>query len=124
MVLQHVIVTDSLIQPGDMMRSKKKPKFYRRHFPWQKVMQIYLNLFHWVPLITRDRWFGPNKWQAITWACGDSSLRHIDGLVQDCRNSSALAVELLQSCTKPSICVTRPEWLKYFGAYVYEEKLF
>ena len=29
---------------------------------------------------------------------------HIDGLVQDCSNSSALAVELLQFCTKPSIC--------------------
>ena len=32
---------------------------------------------------------------------------HIDGLVQDCSNSSiALAMELLQSCTKPSICTT------------------
>ena len=30
---------------------------------------------------------------------------HIDGLVPDCSNSSALAVELLQSCTKPLICV-------------------
>ena len=30
------------------------------------------------------------------------SCYHIDGLVQDCRNSSALAMELLQSCTKPS----------------------
>ena len=29
---------------------------------------------------------------------------HINGLVQDCSNSSALAMELLQSCTKPSIC--------------------
>ena len=28
---------------------------------------------------------------------------HIGGLVQDCSNSSALAMELLQSCTKPSI---------------------
>ena len=28
---------------------------------------------------------------------------HVDGLVQDCSNSSALAMELLQSCTKPSI---------------------
>ena len=28
----------------------------------------------------------------------------IDGLVQDCSNSSALAMELLQSCTKPTIC--------------------
>ena len=31
------------------------------------------------------------------WRC------HIDGLVQDCSNSSALAVESLQSCAKPSI---------------------
>ena len=28
----------------------------------------------------------------------------IDGLVQDCSNSIANALELLQSCTKPSIC--------------------
>ena len=28
---------------------------------------------------------------------------HFDGLVQDCSNSSALAVELMQSCTKPSV---------------------
>ena len=28
----------------------------------------------------------------------------IDGLVQDCSNSNANALELLQSCTKPSIC--------------------
>ena len=29
---------------------------------------------------------------------------HFDGLLQDCSNSSALAMELLQSCTeKPSI---------------------
>ena len=28
---------------------------------------------------------------------------YIDGLVQDCSNFSALAMELLQSCTKPSI---------------------
>ena len=28
---------------------------------------------------------------------------YINGLVQDCRNSNALAVELLQSFTQPSI---------------------
>ena len=28
---------------------------------------------------------------------------NIDGLVQDCSNSTANALELLQSCTKPSI---------------------
>ena len=30
---------------------------------------------------------------------------HIDGLVQDCSNSSAFALELLQSCTKPLIYI-------------------
>ena len=29
---------------------------------------------------------------------------HIHGLVQDCSVSSALAMGLLHSCTKPSIC--------------------
>ena len=28
---------------------------------------------------------------------------HVDGLVQDCSNSSVLTMELLQSCTKPSM---------------------
>ena len=28
---------------------------------------------------------------------------HINGLVQDCSNSSVLAMELLQSCIKPLI---------------------
>ena len=34
-------------------------------------------------------------------------LYHIDDLVQDCSNSSMLAMELLQSYTKPSICRLR-----------------
>ena len=29
---------------------------------------------------------------------------HLHGLVQDCSISSALAMEILQSCTKPSLC--------------------
>ena len=33
------------------------------------------------------------------------SVFNIDGLVQDCSNSSELALELLQSCTEPSIYV-------------------
>ena len=32
------------------------------------------------------------------------ALRYIDGFGQDCRNSIANALELLQFCTKPSIC--------------------
>ena len=31
-----------------------------------------------------------------------SDTQQINGLVQDCSNSSALAMELLQACTKPS----------------------
>ena len=31
---------------------------------------------------------------------------NIDGLVQNCSNSSALVMKLLQSCTKPSICAS------------------
>ena len=39
---------------------------------------------------------------------------HIGGLVQDCNNSSVLAMELLQSCTKPSIwCVHKVTVLWY-----------
>ena len=35
---------------------------------------------------------------------------YINGLVQDCSNSSALAMELLQSCTNPSISLS---WVSY-----------
>ena len=37
----------------------------------------------------------------------------MDGLVQDCNNSSALAMELLQSCTKPSVYSTNLPWIKW-----------
>ena len=33
-------------------------------------------------------------------------------LVKDRSNSSALTVELLQSFTEPSICITRPQWIQ------------
>ena len=36
--------------------------------------------------------------------------RHTDGLVPDCNTSSANALELLQSCTKPSIHVVQMPW--------------
>ena len=39
----------------------------------------------------------------------ESVMYHIDihGSVQDCVNSSALAIELLQSCSKPSVYVLK-----------------
>ena len=39
-------------------------------------------------------------WIRFVWIL---SMVHIDGLVQDCRNTSALTMELLQSCTTPPI---------------------
>ena len=42
---------------------------------------------------------------------------HIDGLAQDCSNSSALAMELLQSCTKPPImlmCRVETRWTSQY----------
>ena len=34
-------------------------------------------------------------------------VKHIDGLVQDCSNSSALAMELLKSCAKAIVTSIR-----------------
>ena len=44
-----------------------------------------------------------NKYSILTFDGLPWTEAHIDGLVQDCSNSSALAMELLPSCTKPSI---------------------
>ena len=34
----------------------------------------------------------------------ETTILYIDGLVHGCSNHSALAMQLLQSCAKPSIC--------------------
>ena len=47
----------------------------------------------------------------INYCCGDAASGNNDGLVQYCSNSSALAIELLQSCVKPSI------WCNTCGRY-------
>ena len=44
----------------------------------------------------------------------------IDGLVQERRNSSALAIELRLSCTNPSIWMREWGWVcKYLSIYIY-----
>ena len=53
---------------------------------------------------------------------------HADGLMQDCSNSSVLAMELLQSGTEPSICELNGIYCKYFFKcfvlnYKYEKML-
>ena len=60
---------------------------------WPPVLKIHL-------YILQHKWLATGKCFHVmtsSWFC--TSL--IDGLVQDCSNSSVLAMELLQSCTKP-----------------------
>ena len=40
--------------------------------------------------------------EELATTCDVSKYSQIDGFVQDCTNSSALAMNLLQPCTKPS----------------------
>ena len=40
---------------------------------------------------------------------------NFDGLVQDCSISSALALEILQPCTKPSMCDVSFCWVRAIG---------
>ena len=72
-------------------------------------------LLIWCPTFKKYDWQTNNisssntvcKWVLIiSLKQGPGIVNYIDGLVQDCRNSIAYALELLQSCTKPSIlCV-------------------
>ena len=66
---------------------------------WRQLMQI---LYCWVQdgkadsIISQQSFLiGMSQWFVYDY--------EIDGLVQDCSDSSALALELLQSCTKPLI---------------------
>ena len=43
------------------------------------------------------------KSKSMTW---DTIISYINGLVQDCSISIANALDILQSCPKPSICFT------------------
>ena len=47
-----------------------------------------------------------NMDSAVCFLSNSSSQGHFDGLVQDCSISIANALEILQSCTKPSISTT------------------
>ena len=53
-----------------------------------------------------------NEWTPVV-SLHDDHQKSIDinGLMQDCSISSANALEILQSCTMPSISTTSPKWL-------------
>ena len=44
------------------------------------------------------------KYAAFTWG-------YINGFVQNCSISSTLTLKILQSCTKPSVCITIDTWV-------------
>ena len=44
--------------------------------------------------------------------------KYLNGLVQDCSNSTANALELLQSCTKPSILSIKYGWKQKLGIFM------
>ena len=75
--------------------------FFTFSFSWPEVGKLFLIYFFTFSRpevgklfrIYRFYFFSTWIWKIIP---------YFDGLVQDCRNSSELAMELLQSCTKPS----------------------
>ena len=59
-----------------------------------KKMQMLVNAVAWVKIIV-----------LIQMKCVPKGvIDNVNGFVQDCSNSSALAMASLQYCTKPSIC--------------------
>ena len=70
-------------------------------------------------------------WRLMTWLYESQGIsshevdlmikKDIDGLVQECSNSSALAMELLHSCSKPSNSTRWQFWplrMQYFTEYI------
>ena len=109
------------------------PILVRKHLyietaPWiltspGKLQQYYWlcktgKLFAWLRINLNNLLHFKVKWWYQT---------HIDGLVQDCINSSALTTQLSKPCTKPSICIIeiihnvkmRPlvSWMDFHKAY-------
>ena len=97
---------------GRLITRWKKRMYYIHIYRHTDISPIYTNYSPGGQLLS--------GWYTISYRCGhiwcinhiviygmqcenQYMYTHIDGLVQDCSNSSALAMELLQSCTKPSI---------------------
>ena len=58
---------------------------------------------------SKHRWFETQS-RSLWRHYYEQSLHHIDGLVQDPSNPSALALELLQSCTNKPLCLGNVSW--------------
>ena len=73
--------------------------FLSRHWPRNKKNTIFC-ISGDILILVADRTMFVSKWFASV----VKLIPHIDGLVQERRNSSALAMELRLSCTNPSTC--------------------
>ena len=97
----------------------KKPNKYFRKI--KKFLNVKINEWSfsnphpWAHIYNNAQLF-INKGWCIEINYINSMLDHYNGLVQDCSNSSALAMELLQSCTKQSTKIWH--WL-FFKAVIH-----
>ena len=80
--------------------------------PWYALYTLLCSYYcHYTPMTTRAYQFQWH-WCWIDYLImnslfdGTATYTDIGGSVEDCSNSSALAMELLQFCTEPSICCT------------------
>ena len=94
--------------PGDRISAALSVLFYVITYSYLyfcgSLAKLQLKLWHYISQIYVDVITNPlSKLSApLTNSCLQTRL-YINGLVQDCSNSSALAMELLQPCPKPSI---------------------
>ena len=89
----------------ELLQSCTKPTVYF-FFTFSRPTFYFFSTWSWkiIPYL-RFYFFSTWSWKIIP---------YFDGLVQDCSNSSELAMELLQSCTKPSIY-----FFYFFSAYFF-----
>ena len=112
---------------------KRQDAFRKVLFMWLNCVGIYIHIYIDIyiyiyiykriePRMVRSSWVTEICRQNITlcYYCTHVTYGlywHVGGLVQDCSNFSALAMELLQSCAKPSIYIwihKTTKWVTHF----------
>ena len=80
------------------------PGEFRAQRPVTRSFDVFFDLRLNKRLSTQSRgWWFETLSCPLRRQCNVNEGHHIDGLVRDCSNSSAIAMELLQSCPNPSI---------------------
>ena len=84
--------------------------YYLRRMAWDPIdykSTLFLKVMARCHQASSHYELSQGQYKFTNWDSFKKMFKHINGLVQDCSNSSALAMELLQSCTKP--------WIYWFG---------